>query len=191
MNRLTTALTIIGIAVSVIAIIQADLSMPDDKEGYRQNTSTLGTTNIISSSIANATSYGGGTAIAHSGSATSEASATTSSVTDDQIQPIRPSPIALNIAKNEQPIPAIKYARAHLIISATGADVTIKEGDPKLPYSGGSVSSTGAEQVVFLPKGQPLTVSLSGTGADLTLSRLIAKQVTVNKSGVGAYVSVF
>ena len=65
------------------------------------------------------------------------------------------------------------------------------QGDPDLPYAGGVISSTALEQVIFLPKGQALAISLSGTGAELVIARSIAQQVTVNNSGVGADVSVF
>lgn len=80
---------------------------------------------------------------------------------------------------------------AHLTISATGARVKILEGDSDFPYSGGEISSTGAEQVVYLPKNQALSIDLEGTGAKLSISHHVAKQVSVNNSGIGAKVFIF
>ena len=83
------------------------------------------------------------------------------------------------------------HQKAHLTISATGAQVTIEAGDAQSPYTGGHIIAVGARQTLYLPKGQPLTVDLSGVGAKLQLSRSIAKQVNVNNTGLGADVSVF
>ncbi len=88
-------------------------------------------------------------------------------------------------------IPEPINGTVRLVISATGADIQILEGDPNFPYQGGVVSSTSAEQTIYLPRGQRLSVDLSGTGAKLAIDRSVARQVSVNNSGVGADVSMF
>jgi len=184
MKNITTTLTIISIAVTIIGIIRADL-IPIGLNGeYGQPVSIVTTTSSISSSIAKATSYGG------------SAIAISNPVKENPATPILPLPTAKRTVKqttkDEQKTSVINDdSTAHLIISATGSEITIKEGDPDFPYSGGVISSVAVKQVVFLPKGQLLVVSLSGTGAELAIARSISKQVTVNNSGVGAEVSVF
>lgn len=190
MNNIATALTIISIVVSVIGIIQADLIPQRFKGGNGQNVSTVSTITSTSSSVANATSYGG-SAIAISGSASSDSSARTSAVTQDPVNLTLPSPTAKQETQNAQATSTINDGAAYLIISGTGAEVTIMQGDPDVPYPGGLIPSTGVEQVIFFPKSQALAVSLSGTGAELLIARSIAQQVTVDNSGVGADVSIF
>ena len=185
MKNITTTLTIISIAVTIIGIIRADLIPLGFNGEYGQPVSTVTTTNSITSSIANATSYGGGRTIAIS-----------NPVKENPATPILPLPTAKRTVKqttkDEQKTSVINDdSAAHLIISATGSEITIKEGDPDFPYPGGVISSVAVEQVVFLPKGQLLVVSLSGTGAELAIARSISKQLTINNSGVGAEVSVF
>jgi hypothetical protein len=191
MNNVATAITVIAITVSVIGIIQAQFDTPRLDSGYGQNTSTVTTTNSVSNSTATATSYGGGVAIASSGSVSSVFKGAAKPAKEASVSPTLPPPKTDHIAKYKQVTPAIKHSQAHLIISGTGAEVAIKEGDPSLPYAGGVISSTGADQVVFIPKGQPLVVTLSGTGAELSIAGSISKQVTVNNSGTGANVAVF
>lgn len=191
MNHIATTVTIISIAVSVIGIIQTDLIPPRFKGGNGQSVSTISTiTSTSSSAVSNATSYGG-SAITISVSASSDSSARTSPEKQDPVNPTLPSPNAKQRIQNTQATPVINGGTAHLIISATGTEVTIMQGDPDLPYAGGVISSTALEQVIFLPKGQALAISLSGTGAELVIARSIAQQVTVNNSDVGADVSVF
>ena len=93
-----------------------------------------------------------------------------------------------NILKNTSP--SIN-SRSKLIISATGANVKIKESKNGVLYPGGEISSTGINQIIYIPKGQPLTIDLTGTGVDLKISNNIADQIAVNNSGTGANVSVF
>ena len=191
MNNIATTVTIISIAVSVIGIIQADLIPPRFNGGDGQNVSTVSTiTSTSSSVVSNATSYGG-SAIAINGSTSTKPSVRTSAVTQDPVNLTLPSLAAKQDTQNAQATSATNDGTAHLIISGTGVEVTIMQGDPDFPYPGGVISSTAVEQVIFLPKGQALAVSLSGTGAELVIARSIAQQVTVNNSGVGADVSVF
>ncbi|WP_019556017.1 hypothetical protein [Thiomicrorhabdus arctica] len=79
----------------------------------------------------------------------------------------------------------------NLDISATGANVRIEEGELNFPFGGGTISSTGAEQVIYLPRNQKLFINLSGTGAQLSLAKTIAKQVSVNNIGTGSQVLIF
>lgn len=192
MNNTAKTLTIISIAVSVIGILQANLFPLSLNGGYGQNLSTVATASSTSSSVANATTYDGGNAIAISGSAPSNSITITNTIKQTPVNPTLPRPIAKQRTKDETITSAINDdGTVHLVISATGSQITILEGDPNFAYSGAVISAVAAKQVVFLPRGQPLVVSLSGTGAQLNIARSISKQVTVNNSGVGAEVSVF
>lgn len=116
---------------------------------------------------------------------------TSTSVASTPATPATPVVSLPKISTRHEPIPEPINGTARLVISATGADIKILEGDPNYPYQGGVVSSTGAEQTIYLPRGQRLSVELSGTGAELAIDRSVARQVSVNNSGVGADVSVF
>jgi hypothetical protein len=171
--------------------MQADLVPPRFNGGNGQNVSSVSTiTSTSSSVVSNATSYGG-SAIAINGSTSTEPSVKTSAATPDPMNLPLQSRAAKQETQNTQATSEANDGMALLIISETGAEVTIMQGDPDFPYPGGVISSTGVEQVIFLPKGQALAVSLSGTGSELAIARSIAQQVTVNNSGVGADVSVF
>ena len=82
------------------------------------------------------------------------------------------------------------FKSANLVISATGASVSIKKSESGIPYSGGSITSTGSVQIIYLPKGQVLHVTISGTGAQLSVESSIAEQVQVKDTGTGSNVSV-
>lgn len=82
-------------------------------------------------------------------------------------------------------------SHATLLISASGADITIKESKSGTLYPGGKVSSAGVDQIIYLPKGQSLSINLTGAGTDLNISSHIADQIAVNNSGAGSNVAVF
>ncbi len=83
------------------------------------------------------------------------------------------------------------YQSVTLTISATNSDIEIHEGDSDIPYQGGVISSTGSDQIIYLPKGQPLIVNLLGTNSDLKISKSIADQISVNNSGTNSDVISF
>lgn len=106
----------------------------------------------------------------------------------------RPGQVSSNTITTTPPVNTYNSnfsVNTRLIISGVGVEVTINEGESGIPYSGGVISSIGSVQVVYLPKGQLLSVNLTGTGAHLAISRSIAEQVQVDNSGVGADVSFF
>ena len=76
-----------------------------------------------------------------------------------------------------------KYQSVTLAISATNSDIEIHESSGDIPYAGGIISSTNSDQIIYLPKGQPLKVDLLGVNSDLKISKSIADQVSVNNSG--------
>ncbi len=78
---------------------------------------------------------------------------------------------------------------AELQVSGTGVTLSIKEGDESIPLQSTAISSTGARQRVYLPKGQPLLLSLTGTGINVTIEKNVSPQVQVRDTGVGNTVS--
>lgn len=80
---------------------------------------------------------------------------------------------------------------AELNISGMKANIEIRESKNGIPYTGGSVSSMNAKQIIYLPIGQVLTVKLSGMGANLKISKVVADQVQVSNTGMNSNVSVF
>jgi hypothetical protein len=81
-----------------------------------------------------------------------------------------------------------KYKKVYLIISGNASLVTIKKSLSSLPYSGGTISSDGNRQTIFLPKNQPLSIKLSGNGVRLEIEKSIAGQINVNNSGNGSII---
>lgn len=78
---------------------------------------------------------------------------------------------------------------ALLVISGTGADVTIKKSSGTIPYQGSVISATGSNQVIYLPKGQLLTIKVTGTGVDISVASELLEQINIQDSGVGTDIS--
>lgn len=77
------------------------------------------------------------------------------------------------------------FSPATLIVSGSGVNLKILEGVSSSPYTGGEISSSGAEQVVYLPVGQPLLLQVTGSGADIAIQPAIAPFVSISSSGSG------
>lgn len=89
------------------------------------------------------------------------------------------------------PITSASHQNAVLTISATNSGVEIHESKSQIPYNGGIIAATNSDQIVFLPKGQLLTVNLTGTNSDLKIAKSIADQVLVNNTGTNSDVILF
>lgn len=61
------------------------------------------------------------------------------------------------------------FSPAILVVSGSGVNLKIREGVSSSPYLGGEISSSGAEQVIYLPVGQALLLQVSGSGADIAI----------------------
>lgn len=82
------------------------------------------------------------------------------------------------------------YNRAYLKVSAMNANIEIRESTSGNPYSGGTISSMNTDHIIYIPKGQLLSITLSGVNTDLEISDSIADQVETNDSGMNNNISV-
>jgi len=77
------------------------------------------------------------------------------------------------------------YANSNLYISSTGATVKIKESKSGIAYGGGTISGTNASNIIHLPKGQILSIKVTGTGVTLEIESGIIEFINVSNSGTG------
>lgn len=98
------------------------------------------------------------------------------------------SPPQLPAASNQVSVGTLGSALLH--ISATGADIEILRGRNDTPLIDTTISSTGADQVLYLPKGQALSAVITGTGVDLRIASSIADQVQVSNLGTGSDIEI-
>jgi hypothetical protein len=75
-----------------------------------------------------------------------------------------------------------------LLVSGTGARVTILLGLDNAPFSGGQVSSTNTESKIYVSRGQKINLKLTGTGAKVWVQPELMPYINVTNSAVGGKV---
>lgn len=75
-----------------------------------------------------------------------------------------------------------------LLVSGTGARVTILLGPDDAPFSGGQVSSTNTESKIYVSRGQKISLKLTGTGAKVWVQSELMPYINVTNSAVGGKV---
>jgi hypothetical protein len=80
--------------------------------------------------------------------------------------------------------------RAALRVSGAGIRIVLKRGPRDILFQDTNISSSGAEQTLYLPKGQPLSLFLKGAGIEVSIDEVIAPQVHTDDSGTRNQVSI-
>ncbi|RUM91964.1 MAG: hypothetical protein DSZ27_04805 [Thiomicrospira sp.] len=83
---------------------------------------------------------------------------------------------------------SINYSSATILILGSGTKLTIKKGSKSIPLSGGTLSSSGTEQTLYLPLGQRLNLNIFGSGADIGIEKEVMQFITVTSNASGTNV---
>lgn len=81
-----------------------------------------------------------------------------------------------------------KYDSATILILGSNTEIRIKKGSPNIPLSGGTFSSSGIKQTLYLPIGQKLQINVFGSGANIGIEGSIAPFININSNASGTYV---
>lgn len=72
-----------------------------------------------------------------------------------------------------------------LLVSGTGARVTILIGPDNVDFSGGKVSKTGTENTFYIKRGQKINLEITGTGARVFVQSGLLPYININNTATG------
>lgn len=80
------------------------------------------------------------------------------------------------------------YPPAILHVSGAGAHVTIKEGHNNSSYIGGNIASSNAKAFIHIPRGQQLTLKVTGAGVKIFVEKILMQFINVEDAGTGTQI---
>lgn len=87
------------------------------------------------------------------------------------------------------PDQAGRYDKTHphaiLHVSGAGVRVTIKEGQNNSSYIGGNIASSNAKAFIHIPRGQQLTLKVTGAGVKIFVEKTLMDFINVEDAGTG------
>ena len=113
---------------------------------------------------------------------------TTTKVSGEEFKYLNKSNENLRISELSHDIHASSsgyFKKAYLSISGTGVSIKIKKANSGTPYDGGNISGVAGSKIIYLPKGQKLSVDVTGTGVSITVESEIIEFVNISDSGTG------
>ena len=90
-----------------------------------------------------------------------------------------------NLTPTNQTINAPIYTQSELVISGIDSSVRIEEATTQVAYEGGEISGIKTSNTIYLPKGQVLSIKVTGIRTQLEIEKNLIEFVKISGSGMG------